>query len=41
GHLGQTAALLGISRATLWRKMQRHGLSRADFWASGQRLQQS
>ncbi|MCU0492478.1 MAG: sigma 54-interacting transcriptional regulator [Chloroflexaceae bacterium] len=28
GHMGRTAELLGISRATLWRKMARHGLSR-------------
>ena len=26
GHLGQTAAALGISRTTLWRKMKRHGV---------------
>ncbi len=32
GRLGRTAAILGISRATLWRKMVRHGLSRDDFW---------
>lgn len=32
GHLGRTAALLGISRATLWRKMTRYGLARDDFW---------
>jgi transcriptional activator for dhaKLM operon len=32
GHLGRTAALLGISRATLWRKMSRYGLSRDHFW---------
>jgi transcriptional activator for dhaKLM operon len=32
GHLGRTAALLGISRATLWRKMTRYGLSRDHFW---------
>lgn len=31
GHLGRTAALLGISRTTLWRKMQQHGISRDDF----------
>lgn len=35
GHLGRTAAMLGISRATLWRKMNRYGLSRDDFWAQG------
>jgi len=33
GHIGRTAALLGVSRATLWRKMARYGLSRDDFWA--------
>lgn len=32
GHIGRTAALLGVSRATLWRKMTRHGLVREDFW---------
>lgn len=32
GHLGRTAELLGISRATLWRKMVRHGITKADFW---------
>jgi transcriptional regulator with PAS, ATPase and Fis domain len=32
GHLGRTAALLGISRATLWRKMVRYGLSKSAFW---------
>lgn len=31
GHLGRTAAQLGISRTTLWRKMQQHGISREDF----------
>ncbi len=31
GHLGRTAAQLGISRTTLWRKMQHHGLRREDF----------
>lgn len=33
GHLGHTAELLGISRATLWRKMMRYGISKADFWS--------
>ncbi len=33
GHLGRTAELLGISRATLWRKMVRYGISKADFWS--------
>jgi transcriptional regulator of acetoin/glycerol metabolism len=32
GHIGRTAALLGISRATLWRKMVRYGIAKADFW---------
>lgn len=32
GNLGRTAALLGVSRATLWRKMARHGLAKEDFW---------
>lgn len=32
GHIGRTAALLGVSRATLWRKMSRYGIARADFW---------
>lgn len=31
GNLGRTANLLGISRATLWRKMGRHKLSREDL----------
>lgn len=31
GHLGRTAAILGVSRATLWRKMTRHGISRSDL----------
>ncbi len=35
GHLGRTAALLGVSRATLWRKMSRHGLSKEVFWTEG------
>lgn len=35
GHLGRTAALLGISRATLWRKMGRYGIEKRDFWAAG------
>ncbi len=32
GHLGRTADLLGVSRATLWRKMVRYGITKADFW---------
>ncbi|WP_026371012.1 sigma-54-dependent Fis family transcriptional regulator [Kallotenue papyrolyticum] len=32
GHLTRTAQQLGISRTTLWRKMQEHGLRRSDFW---------
>lgn len=32
GHLTRTAQQLGISRTTLWRKMQEHGLTRADLW---------
>ncbi|NNJ09055.1 sigma 54-interacting transcriptional regulator [Chloroflexales bacterium ZM16-3] len=32
GHLGRTAELLGISRATLWRKMVNHRITKADFW---------
>jgi transcriptional activator for dhaKLM operon len=31
GNIGRTAALLGVSRATLWRKMSRHGIAREDF----------
>ena len=31
GHLGRTAALLGVSRATLWRKMVRYGIAKEDF----------
>lgn len=31
GHLGLTADLLGISRATLWRKMRRLAISRDDL----------
>ncbi len=34
GNLGRTAALLGISRATLWRKMSRYGLTKEDFWSA-------
>ena len=29
GNVGKTAQLLGVSRTTLWRKMQRHGISPA------------
>ncbi len=32
GNLGRAAAILGVSRATLWRKMTRHGLAKEDFW---------
>jgi DNA-binding NtrC family response regulator len=32
GHLGHTAARLGISRATLWRKMKLYGLTKEQFW---------
>ncbi len=32
GHLGHTAERLGISRATLWRKMKLYGLTREHFW---------
>jgi transcriptional activator for dhaKLM operon len=31
GRLGRAAALLGISRATLWRKMTRYRISREDM----------
>lgn len=32
GKLGRTAELLGISRATLWRKMKRYDMRPTDFW---------
>lgn len=32
GHLGRTAEVLGISRATLWRKMREYGLTKEHFW---------
>jgi transcriptional activator for dhaKLM operon len=32
GHLGRTAARLGISRATLWRKMRQYGIQKEQFW---------
>jgi transcriptional regulator of acetoin/glycerol metabolism len=32
GHLGHAAARLGISRATLWRKMKLYGLTKEQFW---------
>lgn len=32
GHLGRAAERLGISRATLWRKMKLYNLSREQFW---------
>ncbi len=34
GHLGHTAERLGISRATLWRKMKLYGLTKEHFWRS-------
>jgi DNA-binding NtrC family response regulator len=32
GHLGHAAERLGISRATLWRKMKLYGLTKEHFW---------
>jgi transcriptional activator for dhaKLM operon len=32
GHLGHAAQRLGISRATLWRKMKQYGLTKEHFW---------
>lgn len=32
GHLGHIAKRLGISRATLWRKMKLYGLTKEHFW---------
>jgi transcriptional activator for dhaKLM operon len=32
GHLGHAAERLGISRATLWRKMKLYGLTKDHFW---------
>jgi transcriptional regulator of acetoin/glycerol metabolism len=32
GNLGRAAAILGVSRVTLWRKMNRYGLNRNSFW---------
>lgn len=32
GHLGRAAERLGISRATLWRKMKLYGLTKEHFW---------
>ena len=32
GHLGRMAERLGISRATLWRKMKLYGLTKDHFW---------
>lgn len=32
GHLGHAAERLGISRATLWRKMKQHEIDRDQFW---------
>src|SRR6266545_1312987 len=33
GHLGHAAERLGISRATLWRKMKLYGLTKEHFWS--------
>ncbi|MFN8569286.1 MAG: sigma 54-interacting transcriptional regulator [Kouleothrix sp.] len=35
GHLGHVAERLGISRATLWRKMKQYGLTKEHFWQAG------
>jgi len=35
GHLGRVAERLGISRATLWRKMKQYGIEREHFWTNG------
>jgi transcriptional activator for dhaKLM operon len=35
GNLGRAAAILGVSRVTLWRKMSRYGLDRNSFWRDG------
>ncbi len=35
GHLGRVAERLGISRATLWRKMKQYGIEREHFWING------
>lgn len=32
GHLGRAAERLGISRATLWRKMKQHDIARDQLW---------
>jgi transcriptional activator for dhaKLM operon len=32
GHLGRAAERLGVSRATLWRKMKLYGLTKEHFW---------
>lgn len=36
GHLGHIAERLGISRATLWRKMRLYGLTKEHFWNTSQ-----
>ena len=36
GHLGHIAERLGISRATLWRKMKLYGLTKEHFWQTQQ-----
>lgn len=32
GHMGRAARRLGISRATLWRKMKLYGITKEQFW---------
>ncbi len=39
GHLGRVAEELGISRATLWRKMRLYGIDKTHFWQERTREQ--